>query len=268
MDLSVTTDYVNDQGDPSPHLKRIADAGFTHVHWCHHWNTDFLYSKWEVSQIKKWLADYGLQLLDLHGSMGREKSWASPREYERLAGVELVKNRLDMTARLQSDVVIMHIPAWPEYDPLRRSLDDLMEFARARSVRIALENLVNGNFEAIRILLSEYDQSYLGFCYDSGHGNAAGNGFDQLGLLKDRLIAVHLHDNDGSADQHKLIFSGTIRWERLAKTIAESAYTKCVSMEVGIQNSGIESETDFLKNAFDTGKKFAEMIEASLDRRQ
>ena len=268
MELSITTDYANDLGDPSPYLKRIADAGFTHVHWCHQWNTDFLYSEWEVTQIKKWLADYGLQLLDLHGSMGREKFWASPREYERLAGVELVKNRLDMAARLQSDVVIMHIPAWPECDSLRRSLDDLMEFARERDVRIALENLVNGNFEAIRKLLLEYNQNYLGLCYDSGHGNVAGIGFNQLELLKDRLIAVHLHDNDGSSDQHNLIFSGTINWERLAKTIAESAYTKCVSMEVGIQDSGIKGETNFLKNAFDAGKRFTEMIEMSLGRRK
>ena len=267
MELSITTDYANDLGDPSPYLKRIADAGFTHVHWCHHWNTDFLYSEWEIAQIKKWLADYGLKLLDLHGSMGKEKRWASPREYERFSGVELVKNRLDMAARLQSDIVIMHIPAWPEYDPLRKSLDDLMKFSRQRGVQIALENLGNGNFEAIRNLLSEYDHSYLGFCYDSGHGNISGQGLECLDALKDRLIAVHLHDNDGSADQHKLIFSGTIDWERLAKAITESAYKKCVSLEVGIENSGIENESDFLRNAFDVGKKFTEMIQVSIDRR-
>lgn len=268
MNLAVTTDYVKDLGDPSPYLRRIADAGFTYVHWCHHWNTDFLYSQWEVAQIKKWLSEYGLQLLDLHGSMGREKNWASPREYERLAGVELVRNRMDMTARLRSDVVIMHIPGCLDYEPLRRSLDDLAVFARELGVRIALENLNNGSFEVVCKLISEYDPGYLGFCYDSGHGNVAGNGLDQLEQLKDRLISVHLHDNDGTSDQHNLIFSGTVDWERLAKEILESEYTKCVSMEVGIQNSGIDDEANFLEKAFDSGKRFSKMIKVFVDRRQ
>ena len=182
-------------------------------------------------------------------------------EYQRLAGVELVKNRLDMAARLQSDVVIMHIPSWSECEPLRRSLDDLMEFALERGVRLALENLRNGNFEAIQNLLSEYDRNYLGLCYDSGHGNIDGKGLDQLVLLKDRLISVHLHDNDGREDLHKLIFSGTVDWERLAGIIADSAYTKCVSMEVGIHHSGINDEAEFLRQAFRTGERFSEMVD-------
>ena len=258
MNLSVTTDYAKDKGDPSPYLRRIADAGFSHVHWCHQWNTDFLYSKWEIEQVRKWLEAYGLQLLDLHGSVGPEKNWASRREYERRAGVELVKNRLDMAARLGSDVIIMHIPTGPPCDPLRKSLDEIQSFARERGVRIALEN---GDFEAIRNVLSEYDRDYLGLCYDSGHGNMDGKGLDQLASLKDRLLSVHLHDNDGSGDQHNLPFSGTVDWARLARIIAESTYTKCTSMEVTMRNSGIEDETDFLKRAFETGTRFSKMID-------
>ena len=42
--LSITTDYAKDVGDPSPYLRSIAEAGFSHLHWCHQWNTDFLYA--------------------------------------------------------------------------------------------------------------------------------------------------------------------------------------------------------------------------------
>ena len=116
--LSITTDYATSIGDPSPYLRRIADAGFTHLHWCHQWNTDFLYSEWEVDQIECWLNDFGLQLLDLHASVGPEKNWYSGKEYERLSGVELVKNRIDMTSRLGGGVIIMHIPKDPHCVPL------------------------------------------------------------------------------------------------------------------------------------------------------
>ena len=101
--LSITTDYVQDFGSPGPYLKRIAEAGFSHIHWCHHWHTDFVYSDPEVDQIAAWMHDYSLQLCDLHASAGVEKSWTSSREYERLAGVELVKNRIAMAARLESE---------------------------------------------------------------------------------------------------------------------------------------------------------------------
>ena len=86
MQLSVTTDYFTATGNPGPYLERIARAGFTHIHWCHQWNTDFIYSRFEIAQIKEWLREYGLQLLDLHASHGQEKAWAStvpsrPRRY-------------------------------------------------------------------------------------------------------------------------------------------------------------------------------------------
>lgn len=255
--LSMTSDYAKDTGDPSPYLRRIAEAGFSHIHWCHHWNTDFIYSRWEIEQIEKWLGDYGLRLLDLHGSAGNEKDWASAEEYQRLAGVELVRNRIEMTAFLSADVVIMHVPHDPEAAPVRRSLDQLEPFARERKVRIAIEN---GSFEAIAKLLSEYDPHYLGLCYDSGHGNKDGAGLDHLESLKDRLISVHLHDNDGSGDQHKPLFTGTVDWPRLARIVAQSAYTKCVSMELSIRNSGFDDETAFLKKAFEDGTAFAHMI--------
>lgn len=256
--LSVTTDYAKDTGDPQPYLKGIADAGFSHIHWCHHWNTDFLYSKWEMEQIKNWLDDYGLKLLDLHGSSGREKDWGSSREYERLSGVELVRNRIEMTAYLSADVVIMHVSGDPDLMAVKKSLDELEPFARERNVRIAIEN---GNFEAIKKLFSEYDPEYIGLCYDCGHGNMAGDGLEQLEIHKDRLISVHLHDNDAASDQHKILFSGTVDWERLAGIMAKSAYEKCVSMEVVMARMDIEDEGVFLEKAFETGTKFSGMIE-------
>lgn len=258
MELSVTTDYAKATGDPSPYLRRIADAGFSHIHWCHHWNTDFLYSKCEIEQIRKWLTDYGLQLLDLHGSVGPEKNWASPREYERLAGVELVRNRIEMTARLEGDVTILHVPGEPGSDPLRKSLDELEVLARERGILIAIEN---GNFNVIQEILSEYGRDYLGLCYDAGHGNMEEKGLDHLESLKTRLVSVHLHDNDGAGDQHNPLFSGTVDWPGLARIIAGSAYTKCVSMEVTMANSGIEDEVVFLKHAFEAGTRFSRMID-------
>ncbi len=258
MELSVTTDYARDTGNPQPYLRRIADAGFSHIHWCHHWCTDFMYSKWEIDQIEEWLKDYGLRLLDLHATAGQEKNWGSQREYERLAGLELVRNRIAMASQLGSDVIIMHAPAESTPAMFRKSLNELRPFAQEHHVRIAIEN---GDLSKIGELLSEYDPGYVGLCYDSGHGNVSGSGLDHLEELKDRLISVHLHDNDGTGDQHNPLFSGTVDWPRLAEILAGCAYTKCVSMEVTMHNSGIDDEMAFLKHTFETGTRFSQMIE-------
>ena len=263
--LSMTTDYAKGTGDPSPALRRIAEAGFTHVHWCHQWNTDFLYSRWEVEAIDKWLREFGLDLLDLHGSHGVEKQWASPEEYRRLSGVELVQNRIDMTSRLGGEVVIMHFPGEGTYDALRRSLDALEGYAGERGVRLAIEN---GAFDAIGRILADYPPEYVGLCYDSGHGNMEAGGMDHLDRLKDRLISIHLHDNDGSGDQHNLVFSGTVDWARLAGILARSSYAKCVSMETTIHKTGIADETAFLATAFAAGTRFAEMVAAARRERR
>lgn len=263
MELSITTDYARDNGNPEPYLKKIADTGFTHIHWCHHWSTDFIYSKWEIEEIGKWLRQYSLKLLDLHGSDGHEKNWASEREYERRAGVDLVENRIDMTHRLGGKVVIMHIPSEPGNDALRKSLDELKPFARERGIRLALEN---GNFAAISPVLAQYEPDYLGLCYDSGHGNLVPGALDELRALTHRLISIHLHDNDATDDQHNLLFSGTVNWPILSQILADSSYSKCISMEVCMKHSTFSDEEFFLKKAFETGVEFSVMVEEGRKR--
>jgi sugar phosphate isomerase/epimerase len=254
MNISMTTDYRADEGDPYPYLHRIAEAGFTHVHWCHHWNTDFIYSRSEQIQIARWLGDLGLRLLNVHGSNGREKCWYAAQEYRREAGVELVRNRIEMAARLGGDVVIMHAILEPADDPaqfweaLFRSLDALAPTARALGVRIAVENLNDpGHWDIVAHILESYPPDYVGLCYDSGHGNKGEDGLRRLEHSLDRLIAVHLHDNNGLADQHLIPFTGTLDWERLAGLVAHSSYQGPVNIESMMHQTGITGEEEFLQ---------------------
>jgi sugar phosphate isomerase/epimerase len=271
VNLSITSDYIKEKGNPEPYLEKISRAGFTHIHWCHHWNTDFIFSQWEIDQIGRWLNDFGLKLNDLHATAGVEKSWGSLLDFQRKSGVDLILNRIRMAAALDSDVIILHTPREPEdknlkeqfLTQIRHSLDDIQPEAQKHCVKIALENLIHDNWSLLQNLYSQYDSDFLGLCYDSGHGNVTGNGLDQLESLKHRLISVHLHDNDGTADQHRLIFDGTVDWERLANIMSRSTYQKPVNMEVEIHNTGIKEESLFLAKALETGAVFSAMIDAA-----
>ncbi len=286
--LSVTTDYIRDQGDPSPSLRAIAEAGFSHLHWCHQWNTDFLYHPSEIDQIKRWLREFGLQLADTHGSEGKEKFWYAPQEYARLAGIALVKNRIDFTAQLGGDAVVMHLyppsqdPQLVEYndhifDQVRRSLDDLLPYATSRGITIALENLIDfrgvrsgavnataatDNFDLILQLFEHYAADFLGFCYDSGHAILGHNRMARMAPLMARLAVLHLNDNNGQDDLHLLPFTGQVDWPHAAQLIAQSPYTKPMSYEVSIRHTGITDEARFLRQAQSSGARFAEMVNA------
>ncbi len=218
MQLSMTTDYAADRGNPQPYLARIAAAGFTHVHWCHHWSSDFLYGRAELAQIRRWLAELGLAVLDIHASAGQEKRWGSPEEYERLAGVELVANRLEMAAELGADVIVLHAGA----GCAAREPSALAGRPRCRSPRAwaCASRWRTCRAKALAASTSSsraHGPDLLGLCYDTGHGNIGCDSTDDVARRGDRLIALHLNDNDGSGDQHRIPFTGTVDWGRVTR---------------------------------------------------
>ena len=123
MDIALATDYFTSGGDPELPLRYIAEArekagkGFTHLHWCHQWNTDHFYTFDEMIYIKGLLRKYDLKLLDIHGTDGSIGwgplcCWYNPQEVYRKQGVDIVKNRIQMVHMLEgSGTVMMHIPS-------------------------------------------------------------------------------------------------------------------------------------------------------------
>lgn len=268
--LSLTTDFITDAGNPQPHLAAIADAGFSLIHWCHQWNTDFLYGPAEIAAIQGWLRDCHLGVNDIHGSAGHEKNWGSSLEHERLAGIELVQNRIDFARALGTDVVVMHLPDEPKdaaqvtayWDRLRKTLDALEPFARSRQVRLAMENMPWENFPTLHKVLAMYSPEFIGLCYDTGHGNMTPNGLDNLDRAKSRLIATHLHDNDGHGDQHLPMFAGTVDWPRFAAILKASSYAKpAYTIEASINNVAEKDPAKFLKIVRESALKFHELVD-------
>lgn len=269
--LSETTSFMKSTGSPEPYLRKIAEARFSHIHWGYQWDTDFIYSKGEIEQIRRWLKGYGLQMLNLHGSAGVEKKWDSPHEYERIAGVELVANRIEMAGNLGAGVVIMHfdrLPACeeeivPYWSRMRRSLDALEPVALRCGVKLALENYEDESYVETKTFFASYSPDFLGFCYDAGHGNLGrGEGLERLEEVKQRLIAVHLHDNDGKEDQHRVPFQGTVDWSWLMRIIASSPYRQGINLEATLRDyPEFPSEDIFLQAAFLAGQRLANMLE-------
>ena len=292
MDIAISTSIMCSTGSPETYLRLIAEAGFTHLHWGHQWDTDFLYSSFEIAQCKEWLKRYGLKLLDIHGSEGVEKQWFSPEEYRRRSGVELVLNRIVMLRELEgTGSVMMHLPpnraikSTPEddrllparVDALKRTLDELVPALEKYDAWLALENRRNDSFGVIAEVMAAYPTERIGITLDTGHANIdEARGLDRMEKFKDRLLALHLNDNDGVGDLHQPPFYGTLDWERVAKLVASSAYAgRPASFELTMRYTPFfdrdvppaeqpeKNLQAFLADTYDRCRKVAEMIEAA-----
>ena len=283
-ELSITTDYHGDRGCPQDRLQYAAEAGFTHLHWCHQWCTDFLYDPAELEAIDGWLRKYHLTLLDIHGSAGQEKCWYSEKEYERQAGVRLVTNRLEMLLRLRGEgCIIMHTPEpWGDmtdaertslerqFEQCCRSIDELAPLFQRHGVMLSLENHPHGTWEFLERFFERYPANYVGLTYDSGHGHISKeHSLAKLEKNLDRLCAVHLHDNDGTADQHQPPFYGTLDWPRLARLLAKAPLlaNKPLQFEVVTHNTPFhtpdgnpEMLRKFLADCHERCEKVAQLV--------
>ena len=100
--LALNTDYAGEGktlSDLRETLKKIANAGFSHIHWCHEWDGDYTYSIYEMMQIRQWMDEEGLKAKAIHATKGTRKpcgdtyvgdfrrDYTSENEYNRLAGV-------------------------------------------------------------------------------------------------------------------------------------------------------------------------------------
>jgi len=273
---SFTTDAFGATGSPQESLRLIAAAGFSHVHWCHHWNDDFFYTAAEIEAIAAMLQDLQLKLLDVHGSSGQEKCWFSLEQSERKAGVDLIKNRVDFTAKLGGDALVMHIFFPSSLDNLDRenlqiynartqavqtSLKELEDFCCERNVRLALENgrSCDDYEKALIPLIENWPEAYVGFCYDTGHHHmivnpATDSDFDKKNKLRNhlakRLIATHIHDNCGESDNHWIPFTGSIDWNDVTNYLRLANYAKPLNLELSFANSGRRDKQRFTCDAY------------------
>lgn len=263
--VSISTDFITDKGDPSKHLKLIADAGFKAVHWVHHWNDDFHYGPAEVAQIGAWLKKFKLALHGVHASAGTEKRWFSETEYQRKAGVELVVNRLEMSASLGGSFIVLHAPmmACDEKKSWRqafKSMGEIMPVAERLGVAIAIENMCNDDFGGIDELLERHPSALLGVCYDVGHGNVGkADGLLQVEKRAAKVIALHVHDNNGFRDQHELPFTLSVDWAAFARTIAKTPCRDRINLEVLAKGLCEHDAPEYLKKAFAAATKLEAM---------
>lgn len=287
-ELAIATDFdgeMTTNEGVKKQLEQIAKAGFSHIHWCFEWDSEYLYSEAEMHQIRGWMDELGLQEKSLHASHGGpRKNYLSEEEPNRIAGVELVKNRVELAHILGATEVVLHMylpygefekdPSSVEvfFERACRSLDELMPYCLERNVRICLENLFEAPGEMqiaqFRRLFDKYPASFLGLCVDTGHANLVwGSSFvkELAAPFRDRIYSVHLHDNKGwggrpgCGDAHRVPGDPDFPWKEFMTVLKDSAYEYPLNLEVSMGYG--ETPEEFLQRAYAAGQWLYELAE-------
>ncbi len=267
--LAINSDIYSADAAPEEVIGAIAAGGFSRIHWCQQWSSDLLYLPVEIRAIQRLFNRHGVHVNGVHASCGRLRFCWSPTEWVRDAGFELVVNRMEFAAELGGDSVVLHAPTHPEnraeWEVVLRVLDRLEAVSRRLGVRVAVENMPLDANAGLEELWRRYSPEFLGFCYDSGHGNLGDfGGLDFLERNLDRLTILHLNDNDGhTGDQHLLPGDGSADWPRLAALLAKSPCRDNVNIEVAMRGYEGVSVADYLARALAAARRVEALIAAA-----
>lgn len=179
------------------------------------------------------------------------KDYTNPNIYLRQAGVDLLKNRIDLCSHIGAGAMVLHMQLpfgmfrrskgdmEDYYQQVYKSFDEVQPYAKAAGVKIAIENLlftpVKYELDKFERLFQRYDPEFLELCYDSGHASimCQKNYYLSLEKFYDRLYVTHLQDTDSiplekidddfavvQADAHRVPFMGVLDWNKIAYWVA------------------------------------------------
>ncbi len=177
----------------------------------------------------------------------------SVHEPMREAAMREIKNTISSCRKLGIGLMTLHpgfiqgiafLDRTKVLERTRRSVQELERFANDNSVKIALENMpahINATCTSPEELLSALDGTQMGICFDLGHANTSGN-VDGFLKLVGRFSNVHLHNNTGQWDEHRVIDDGTADIRKVVSTLKDSYHGNLVIESTDLE-TGIASKS-------------------------
>lgn len=243
--------------EPEERAKLIKRAGFD----CVITNADKKFKKQNgsIARQVKIFKKVGLKLSSLHMAYNAEELhyfWENCKEGENLKK-NLLKD-IKIAKKYGFSCVVVHL--FGEYSEVgKQRLQEVLAYSEKVGVPLAIENI--NDQELFLKVFENIKSDMMKFCYDSGHNNVFDRDFDYLEKYKDKLITLHLHDNNGKRDEHTLTkYSGTINWEIIAKHLAEH---KDIKLDYEIFNGthvDVSAE-EYLSEAIKQAVSLEKMIE-------
>jgi len=204
-----------------------------------------------IAENRKAIEAAGMFVNQTHGPW----CWPPPDDtYEnRLNRLEEMKRCLHFTALLGAKYMAVH-PIMPygiqdlktlnyraTYELNLIYYSKLADAAKEEGVCIGLENMPMPEFSVsspsdILRIVKNINHDNLKICLDTGHvtmykDTTPANALRELGSY---VKILHIHDNNGQQDWHRMPYDGVIDWADFSKALKEIGYDGVFSLETGV----------------------------------
>jgi sugar phosphate isomerase/epimerase len=251
--FGVSTHLFHGQRLAREHIREVGAAGFevielfaTRTHFDYH-------NASTVADLRGWLAEAGVVLQSVHAPIGESFTggrWGGPLNLAssdaglRQRALDEALAALQIARQVPFAVLVVHagVPRSQQQsagensrDAARRSIDALAAAAAPLGVRVAVEVIPNELSKAgslVHFVEEVLEDEATGICLDFGHAHLDGDVVDAVETVSEHLIATHVHDNRGRADDHLLPFDGTIEWPSALTAMQKVGYDGPVMLEV------------------------------------
>ena len=128
------------------------------------------------------------------------------------------------------------------YELNTRFYRELLPTAEETGVTVLTENTTHANLPEGRFYLytgkdmAEYieyvDHPLFQAVWDTGHGTTEGSQYDNILALGKHLKGLHVHDNNGKADEHTMPYTGVLNLDQVMNGLLDVGYEGYFTFEV------------------------------------
>lgn len=258
-DLAVCISNDNKNVSPIQTIDAIKNAGFKNV-FVQWYNKDF-------NPDQKTQLDYarskGLNVIFAHlGYQNINSIWLDGTDGDKLT--ERYLSDLNICKENDINHVVMHLTSKSEAPQASliglNRIKKICDYAEELKITVSFENTKIKSYQ--EYIIENIPNKNVGVCIDVGHLHAHFNDELDFSIFKDRIFAVHLHDNDGTKDQHYLPFDGTINWNDIASKLNANNYNGPITLELCYSDKYFDlSIEEYYKKAYKIGLKLQNIFE-------
>lgn len=215
--------------------------------------------------LMKEAEDAGLTFVDAHAPFGKFTDLICPLPEYREQLVLRQQLAIRIAAQMGVNTVTIHggnDTLWPGLTPeqghanIIAAMERILPTAEECGVTVCIENTWRYCVlpDALLDIKEHFPTDTLGFCYDSGHANISAkasafpgsSGWESwnfLGIppqwedhalekMLPHIVNCHLHDNDGTRDQHRIPGCGNVDWKHETALLKKAPRLKNIQCEV------------------------------------
>ena len=230
--------------DPATHLSVLADAGIGLVELAGR-QVDWLEDEKRFAELTAILGQTGVRVYSVHVPFSRSSdiSASTPEQWPGIFAT--ARTCIRRLAELGGGIAVVHPSSEPiEDDERPRRLDQsrdalaklASELPASGTVRLGVECLprtclCRDSTEHLR-LLDQVADDRVGVCLDVNHANLREDLCEATRAHGERILSLHLSDNDGIDERHWLPGKGIIDWQGWQQALADTGFSGPLTHEV------------------------------------